>query len=358
MKAITLILFFSFIVLHVGARQITCSNNPARPAQYTSWVAAYNSCGNQTNDTIYLYGSSTSYGSIVLRKRLTIIGEGWGIASLYAHPATTFDAITLDSASSTQNGNRCYISGLVCPTIQANQGISNFTLDVVNGNNFYYAGNSNLSSQFFFNRCYFVTIRRTITGARFRCFVNNCIIKANTYYNNAFLGLSNSTINHCLITGVSAYGTPVFGECDNSTINNNIFLNLNNFAAAGGINNSNFSFNLFAHRDGVITIPSSLGSNTQSNNTNSGTSTSDFLRWSGFEFSIDDDYRLNVSSLGVNGASDGTNIGPEGGAYPFTYQLGAYPTVPSISEFTIRNARVSRGDQLRFSIKGVNKNSR
>jgi hypothetical protein len=57
------------------AATITCSNDPATPAQYTSLQAAIDAANE--GDTILVSGSITSYGIVELWKRVTVFGPGY-----------------------------------------------------------------------------------------------------------------------------------------------------------------------------------------------------------------------------------------------------------------------------------------
>jgi hypothetical protein len=67
----------SFLVLffYGNAKVLTLSNDTHQPAMFMSFYDAYNAA--QDGDTIYISGSTTSYGDMVLTKKLTLIGGGF-----------------------------------------------------------------------------------------------------------------------------------------------------------------------------------------------------------------------------------------------------------------------------------------
>ena len=56
------------------SKVLTVSNNTNSPGQYTDLQAACDAA--VSNDTLYVHASEKDYGSIYIRKRLVLIGEG------------------------------------------------------------------------------------------------------------------------------------------------------------------------------------------------------------------------------------------------------------------------------------------
>ena len=374
-KLFSLTACFLLLSLLGQARQITCSSNPARPALVTdtngsnAWITAYAAAN--VGDTILLYGSPNSYGTQTILKKITVFGEGWGLSSPYTHDATIFDALTFDKTSATRDGNGCLFSGLVVRGDVTLKNIDSVNLDLIYSPNIpnvglhgvVYTGATNQASKFHFTRCVLGYVSNSNTNsALFRCFLDNCFISGNTY-SNVFSGLVNSTVSHCLIMDGYARTNQNFGSCDNLSVYNNIFLGGNEPAGDANIAHSRFTNNLVVpNGGGMLLNDGAIGSNTCIGNVNSGSSFADFSNLNGYqgEMTIDlnHNYRLVTASQGHNYATDGTDVGPEGGAYPFYLQLGAYPAVPSITKLTITTPRLSVGGQLKFSINATNKNPR
>lgn len=367
--------------LSANATQWTCSSNPARPAMITNasgsiaWSMVYSKA--KDGDTIILYGSNVnSYGSANIKKRLTIFGEGWGQAASFAHEATTFDALTFDSISSTTNGNGCLISGIVVTNDITINNIRSLALDLVyTPKGILYQGPTNLASDFHFTRSYFRYINYRGQGANnARYFIENCYMNTSYYKDAGFVSLINSTIKHCFIGGDR--NTP-FWYCNNMLVSDNIFVNARE--PNGGFNNgdydiihSNFDNNLIIPNGQNMTLASNnIGTNSSSGNVNSGIGFNDFVQSNynndnllHFDGTIDlnHDFRLTSTSegsvLGGNRSDDNTDIGPTGGSYPFYLQQGAYPSVPAITDLTVTTPNISVGGQLHFKVSAVNKHRR
>jgi hypothetical protein len=67
------------------AAVLTLNNNTPTPGQYTTFAAAQTAAG--IGDTILVQGSPTSYGSITISKRLTLIGPGHKPNTVSGHGA-------------------------------------------------------------------------------------------------------------------------------------------------------------------------------------------------------------------------------------------------------------------------------
>ena len=74
MKTLSFIVLITLLHLSALATVRTVSNDPTRPAQFTTFAAAQTA--SIAGDTIYIYGSPFLYPTITVRKRLTIIGAG------------------------------------------------------------------------------------------------------------------------------------------------------------------------------------------------------------------------------------------------------------------------------------------
>src|SRR5689334_2190928 len=64
----------------------TVSNNPTRPAQYTTFAAAQTASA--AGDTIYIYGSPFTYPDFTVTKRLVLIGAGYSPNNQFGQPTT------------------------------------------------------------------------------------------------------------------------------------------------------------------------------------------------------------------------------------------------------------------------------
>jgi len=99
---------FCLLALSFGAQATTwtVSNNPNKPAQFTSAQAAADSAA--AGDTLLISGSTTSYGDLDIEKQLHLIGEGWGPSV----DIPTFSSIYCRHQDATVNASGSVIEGL------------------------------------------------------------------------------------------------------------------------------------------------------------------------------------------------------------------------------------------------------
>ena len=94
-KNLTLIIFLFLCCIYLtDARIITVSNNVAIPALYSNLQQALDDAS--PGDTIYVHNSTISYGNIIIRKRVVLLGEGF---------KTFLQSITLSSVEGSQSNN-------------------------------------------------------------------------------------------------------------------------------------------------------------------------------------------------------------------------------------------------------------
>jgi len=77
----TIVVFFLLVALSVCATIWHVNNIPSMAANFSDIGDAFNSTQVIAGDTLYVYGSPTTYGSYWLYKRLTIIGPGYFLGS-------------------------------------------------------------------------------------------------------------------------------------------------------------------------------------------------------------------------------------------------------------------------------------
>ena len=94
---LTLVIIATFAI-SVNATIWTVSNMPDSPGQYTSLQAAIDTAAN--GDTIYVSGSTNSYGNIIINKEIHLFGAGYNPDKQEAMPSTLF-AINLAEIDST-----------------------------------------------------------------------------------------------------------------------------------------------------------------------------------------------------------------------------------------------------------------
>ena len=85
----------------------TVSNNPANPAQFTEIQEAINAASD--GDTIYVAGSATNYGNVLVNKRVVLIGAGW--IQNGANSRTSITQIDITATTDNGGGSGSVISG-------------------------------------------------------------------------------------------------------------------------------------------------------------------------------------------------------------------------------------------------------
>ncbi|MBN8587004.1 MAG: hypothetical protein J0L94_01645 [Rhodothermia bacterium] len=341
-----ILLCISLLPILVSAKnwRVDNSGNPA--AQFTSLSAAISASTVAAGDTLYLYGSATSYGSVAVTKRLVILGLGHGWAVNYLSPIST---ASIDCINFTTGSEGSLISGMrIGIGSSTSYGLFLSVDDVTVKRNYvsYIAAASSTS-----------TCPSPSSTARKAVISQNWVYD----YQGNYRGLYNimGTIDHNLI----AYGLHIplgslvshnvvcySNQCTsssyntyilNSVIENNIFwgANTNRVVNAFG---SVFRNNIFAHPSSVAV--GNDASNVLENNIFSAVMSNVF---EGTNTALDSSFRLKTGSPALAAGTDGVDIGAFGGVG--AYALSVPPTVPLIYFFsTAVNASTSLPVEIRI----------
>lgn len=314
--------------------------NNAGPGDFTTPAAAISAAA--PGDTLYFVGSATSYGSITLTKRLTLIGPGY---FLDINPNTNqnksrpiFDGLSIESSANAANP-RDFNSGAAGSHIiglQFNSGVSLYVNDVI------------------LERCYLYYVIGQLDGANTKpsnLTVTRCLITAyiqrvqnsliqNTGFvfsssQNAY-EVANSLFNHCHLYYVPSAQAPnsVFTNCifqdysvlyqqDPSNVRNCVFV-----PADPDPSNTNPDYN--AGTNNLFSQPLT----TIYNNTT--------------DVSPDGRFQLSAGSPAIGVGEGGVDCGIFGGITP--YVLSGLPPLPIVYEITAPNA-VNAADGLPVTIK-------
>ena len=327
-KTITTLVLSGIIVLSIHATVRTVSNDPKAPAQYTNINDAIAASSN--GDTILVYGSTSTYGSVTIDREIVLIGAG------YSNPYganSTIDYLNLNAVGAL-SASHSKISGFYI-------GWTYF-----NGTN----GNApKIMEGILIERCGHYYIEFDDTDVTYRDdTIRNCLISGyefdlngityeniqihNNIFDNVRFGSSYTSRSHDSVyvsnsVFVNRSNNNVFFYANDMTVNNCIF-----FAAEPqGCSNCAFNHNItYLNTDDQLDgtgNPGSIGSGNLE-----GTDPV-FVTYppGGGAYSYTHD--LNVTNpLAIDGGTDATDIGIHGGMLPYT--PGANPTIPQMTGIT------------------------
>ena len=348
-KIIILLTFLALFTFHLEARIITVCNNNSVPAQYTSLQEALDNAS--IGDTIHVHASHISYGNIVIRKRIVLLGEGF---------RTILQSIQFSSVDGQQSNNA---SGSVIKGFYVNKHPDydwSLCQEPTDATNIY-----NVLIQ----RCYFqyyVRFNNSSLATRnhsnwlFKdCIFNNSIYlggysysygmfehSGNIIFMNCIIGSSVNYSNsyHIFSHNIFRHATQTFYSVSNITLENNIFFNNSGNGCSQCVFNNNLSTSTQA-------LP--YGTNTGSNNIVS--TNPQFVNAPGNNFIWSDDYHLQETSPAKGAGIGGVDIGIFGGANPFPNDYTGYPNLPWIESWDIFNRFVGYNGFLKFQMKAQQK---
>lgn len=325
-----LFLLLCFIASASNATILTVSNNTLSPAQYNNITDAIAAAG--IGDTIYIHGTAMSYGGMIVDKPLHIFGTGH-------HPRKQLPfKSTIGALSFTTNAGTTTIDGLIIGGIDANLGLHDITIrncDIGGASYGYTWGNTVPMNNWLIENC----IIRGTTYFNGNVDLNNWIFRNNIIYNRLFDITSPITFDHNLFYGLSF--SVAFSNVNSAIISNSIFYMME----PGNANNVTFLNNI-TYNTSNNTIP--YGTNTGSGNIIGQDPLFVSFPPAGADFDITQNFNLQASSPGDNAATDGTDIGPEGGINGFS--MSGEPWLPQIRSFNIANSTVPVGGQINISV--------
>lgn len=339
------------------AGNITVNNNNPTPGQYSDLQTAINAAN--IGDTLLIHRSPTSYGNVVLTKRLTLIGEG-ALPDKTPANAVTIGNMTLTYDPSTlTNASKSNLIGMSIPTLYIYEKSTdvNFACDSVN------VSFCRITTIFLKNRVYGLTVANSVintiqSGIIFNCkFFNNLIRAVNL---PSALSLNNLFANNIIFDQLAFY---------DGIAANNILYYRGNTSFAMGCVNVKFSNN-------IMHAPLVTFSNTPFS-TNGNQSISNQLNVSPlFVYPLDlttiqaytytlpasgpfADFNTQAGSPAMNAGTDGTDIGLYGGQNPWKdgsasdSRFRYYPIPnanPVIKSVDINNMVINPGSSLQIQI--------
>jgi len=354
----------------------TVSNDPTRPAQFTtttgggntSFIAAHNA--SSAGDTLYVYGSPFSYGILDISKRLVIIGAGYGPNNQFGQPTRTGTVNLFRDGSTNPSGTS--ISGLLiegsltCTGTLASSAITLFRNRITGTVNTYLSSTPGSEWTIYNNivsTIYGTSVSRTSMSPTNIIIANNIITGSVAYFNsntvlidhNVFVRSGNLfSLWNVIISNnifVRSSGDLFFGEVVFCTFNKNIS-NQNTIGGASQYNPTNIFEATWTSSGG--------GSNSGAGNL-VGTNPQ-FVSVSNFDtYNATFNYRLQASSPGkAPFATDGTEAGIYGGSYPFPsggtagsgFDTSPMPPIPQVTAVNIQNATIQPNGTLNVQVQG------
>lgn len=309
---------------------------------YSSAQAAHDA--SSPGDIIYIEPSSTSYGDLAVRKRLTIYGPGFWLSE---NPNTTHNKAnaTFGKIYFNAQSQNSIVSGIVADQIYVY--VDNITITRC-----YLFANIQLAKSLNTDGAYSISISKCTTRGIYgnywydanynRIYPQNINIKNNiiTSTDGSSLNeLRNSTISNNVISAVLA-------DVYNCTFTNNIFTYFSSIVGFGGVGDCSFLYNVQANGND---IGSSNG------NIPSVTLNQIFVNADPFGQTkvIDNYFLLKTNSPALTPGSDGTQRGIFGGASPFV--LSGQPPVPIITElYNSGSANASTPLNVKITVRSNN----
>ncbi len=348
MKKIFMLYLSGYMLAPLYATVLTVSNDPNKPAQYSSPTAAMSAAA--AGDTLYIYGSPNSYGSFDINKNVTIIGAGFNTRKdnfnktvfnyidMYGpRNGVTLDGIYMVNSLRIQEAGGSYsnitlrnmliyggISGLYGSPMACGTTFTNWLFENSYITSIYFANTgcnpiSPVTSGFLVKN----SIIMNMYGAVYNVTFLNCQLGVTDSYQN-FGNKYSCTFNNCILTG--------FTYMQNSTNQNNQFnncltyltqspdpnFNLNNWTggASGSANSCIINQNPL-----WVTQPS-------------------YWQFSNSTPAVRNGWNpaLQAGSPAINMGSDSTDIGLTGNPVP--YNPGSEPKIPVIRRYQLVNAVV------------------
>jgi hypothetical protein len=338
MKKNLLVLLSIAITFVSHAAVLTVNNESGASADYSSLQAAINAVSD--DDTLYVQPSQISYGGILLNKRLVIMGAGHN---------PTFSPYTtqIDQVAFGANSSNSIIKGCRMDNVTSNSGLSINNI-VISG--CYISSSVPLSlgasthNNWVFEGCIITaTSNSSVNLNEFdaNLIFRNCYVQ--NYGSNVILGNAptGTLFDHCVLAhpGVSAFT----GACSGVNIQYTNSIIATFASSNSGVNatciSCSYTNNIFV----------SYTSATFSNITGSGNLVNVNPQFINFFAAVNYDYsfnlNLNTASVGNNAATDGSDIGLDGGIFNFS-PIGVDSGSPQIVNFSLESSTVPQGGTL------------
>ena len=345
---ILILAFMLFATITTKATVWSVNNNPANnsAADYTNLQNAIDSAS--VGDTLYVYGSPTTYGTVYVKKQLYFFGEGYNVigAGRYSTSVGTFylgeikdalNQLVSDASGSVFTGFDCTIKSQVA-------GISNITI-LRNRVDIYYKGYSSVpASNWIIINNLIGVLKHDAANMKEN---NNFQIENNIILPAGYVGCTNAIVKNNLIIRTYVY-------FDYGTITNNIFY----YTSPAGCTNSNIKNNLsYANGSTIATSFDVSTTNIIANNIEAQDPKFTSVTISSSpSFSYAHDYHLQSTSPAIGAGINSGDLGIYGGNYPFPsggvvpLQTSALPGIPQILNLQISNTLIPIDSVLHINL--------
>ena len=346
-KLATLLLLCSAMATYATVWSV--DNNENSAGQFTDLQTALDTSIVSAGDTLYVSGSPTSYGTITITRKVTLIGAGYNTNKENSHASVLNIAYyqqkydEFDNLLSTPNGsvitgflitNYIYLYGTNNLTISRNKMES---LNLVSGNGAI-TGNSNN-----------IFIKNNIISVVGDNTKSTNVVISNNIITTHFSSFRSSSV---VITNNLFIGDGQFYYVEYAVVTNNIF-----YKKDVATNNDYCIFNNNISFQGTTTA-FIYDNNTGANNQEAVNPL--FVDVSGTAFDYAHDYHLSANSPGKNAGTDGTDIGIFGGASPFPqgglttpHQTSAFSGLPQMLKMNVQNTVLPADSTLHIEIQAI-----
>ena len=337
MKKIFLMVILFPITFEAFSTIINVDNNPNRPNSYVGDLQlAVNSAS--SGDTLYVYPSNTSYGTISINKRLYLFGKGFDGTQGYV---SRINYLNLDTATSpATNPSGSSFQGLTINSLSCQK--PNITNIIVAGN--YFNGGITLG----YNCSGWLIINNYVEN-NINLNSNSSIIISNNIFQSGYsYPISNSNSSSVIFSHNLVVNFYYLYQVSNAIVTDNIFI------CSGSTNPSYMYNNIFYNNISWRTTLNPYAMPPEANIGSGNKSNQDpqfMTALSSGDFDITKDYHLKTSSPGKNAATDGTDIGPYGGSNPFVW--GGSFTIPKITEANITNPVINVSTPINVNVKAT-----
>ncbi len=335
-KTFSTIIVIAIVCFTMLAKATVISVNNNGGGQYSNLQTAIDAIN--AGDTIYVSGSNTNYGTVTLKKRVTIIGTGANPQKQNPLVSSVYNVI-FDSLVFVSNASGSVVEGLnITGTIYCNNAHPQNITILRNEFNSCSVGMGSSNWVFANNICASIQINNnsniTIAGNIIEDMVyasNQPTVKItnNLFFynssNNAFSQVYNDTITNNIFYGAAPLG------CSLCVFYNNLTFNTSQDTVAYG--NNSGSGNFIAH-DPMFKYIQTLN----------------------YQFSPTNNYMLSSSSPGYGTGTDGSDIGPYGGSNYLqgVSPIGLEPAIPQVKTMSI-NTIVNYNGTINLNVSGTKK---